>query len=265
MRTGIVRSSLAVIVPVLLLSGCAPVFVSRDDNVLLAEDFNTDYTSGLSARLLANPNIELASGAGPDGSDAIRVAYIGNDHGSRRVLARYPLSEDVEQATLAFDVRFDDDFRWQLGGKLHGLGPRHPVTGGSQRRVDGWSARMMFRPDGRCSTYLYDQTKDKKYGIGTTTDDPVFRAGQWHHVVFQVKLNAPMQADGFARILIDDREVLNTSGVVFRGRGGSDTLVHQLLFSTFHGGNSKKWTPVDDQSKPVTVYAWFDNFRVTAN
>lgn len=249
----------------LLLQGCTPVSTIRDDNILLLENFDQGAHSGLANELLANPHITLARGAGIDGSDAILVEYVGFEHGSKRVLARYPLGRKVDQATLSFDVRFDEDFQWQSGGKLHGLGPQQAVTGGGQRRADGWSARVMFRQDGRCSTYLYEQSREKKYGIGETTDAPVFTAGHWYHVTFQVRLNEPGKANGFARILIDDREVVNTTGVNFRGEGGERTRIQKFLFSTFHGGNSRKWAPVDGDGKPVTVHAWFDNFMVTAN
>lgn len=41
-----------------------------------------------------------------------------------------PLATRETAATLVFDVRFDHDFQWMLEGKLHGLGPAKPVTGG---------------------------------------------------------------------------------------------------------------------------------------
>jgi len=257
------KLTIAFIFLLLLLQACTPAKVIRDEHILLSEDFNTDTESGLAKKLLDDPHISLAKGAGADGSDAIRVAYVGYERGSERVLVRYPLDKKVDQATLSFDVRFDQDFIWKIGGKLHGLGPQYPVTGGSQRRPDGWSARIMFRQDGRCSTYLYDQTKEKQYGISQTTENPVFVAGQWHHVVFQISLNEPAKADGFARLEIDNKEVLNTTAVTFRGQGGYSTSIQQFLFSTFHGGHSLKWAPTDSHGNPTTVYAYFDNFKVT--
>lgn len=122
---------------------------------------------------------------------------------------------------------------------------------------------MMFEQDGKCSTYLYDQNTANKWGAGDTTEKPVFVAGHWHHVDLQVSLNDPGQPNGFARILIDGKPVVTTENVVFRGIGGPDTRIQYFLFSTFHGGNKPKWTPLDEKGKPTTVHALFDNFMVT--
>ncbi|MBF6058144.1 MULTISPECIES: polysaccharide lyase [Thiomicrorhabdus] len=230
--------------------------------MLLQENFDKVDEKGFAAKALLHPKIELVKGVGPDGSNAIRVAYVGYERGSERVVLRYPLSSAVNEATLSFDVKFAKDFQWVLGGKLHGLGPKHPVTGGKARRPDGWSARIMFMPEGRCRTYLYDQDKMKKWGVGEATAQPVFTAGQWHHVVLQVSLNSPGELNGFARIFVDGKVVMVTENVVFRGVGGSDTKIQQFLFSTFHGGSSPKWAPRDRQGDPMTVYAYFDNFLV---
>jgi hypothetical protein len=43
---------------------------------------------------------------------------------------------------------------------------------------------------------------------------------------------------------------------------GGDTEIQQFLFSTFHGGNTTKWTPVNAQGHPTTVHAYFDNILV---
>lgn len=234
--------------------------VSRQ--VLLDEDFNTPSEDSFYAKALKHDLIKLAKGAGLDGSDAIKVAYVGYERGSKRVVVRYPLTEQVLEATLYYDVCFDKDFEWVIGGKLHGLGPKSPITGGKPRRPDGWSARITFKEDGHCATYLYDQDPVKTYGIGEKTPMPVFNAGQWHHVALEVKLNDPGKSNGHARIIIDGKVVMLSENIEFRGQGGAETEIQQFLFSTFHGGHSPKNAPVDEHGNPTTVYALFDNFRV---
>jgi len=229
---------------------------------LLKEDFNNSSKRGLAAHLLSNKFIHLAEKAGPDGSDAIRVDYVGYARGSERVTATLALSASTSAAKLAFDVRFDDDFQWVLGGKLHGLAPANSVTGGNARRPDGWSARLMFGNRGGCLTYLYDQS-DNKWGIEKASGSGAFKAGQWHHVEYEIVLNEPGKSNGSAKVTIDGKTAVTERGVEFRGKGGPETEIRNMLFSTFHGGHDASWAPKDRKGAFTTVHAYFDNFTVT--
>ncbi len=231
--------------------------------VLLEETFDLPTGSSFASKALAHDLISLAKGEGPDASNAIRVSYVGFERGSKRVVLRLPLARPTTEATLSYDVCFEQDFLWVISGKLHGLGPKIPVTGGKPRHPEKWSARVNFKRDGHCATYLYDQHPDKTYGIGETSASPVFEKGKWHTVTLELKLNDPGQANGHARILVDGRDALHSSHIKFRENGGIDTEIQLFLFSTFHGGSSPKYTPVDESGNPTTVHALFDNFRVT--
>ncbi len=232
--------------------------------VLLDLTFDGETDDASTALLLEDPLIHLETDSGVDGTGAIRVDYVGFDRGSKRAVVVLPLDGIVDEATLSFDVRFAEDFKWVRGGKLHGLGPERRVTGGRPRQPDGWSSRMMFRSGGRISTYLYDQDPVVRYGVGDTSEDPFLKAGQWHHVVLRVKLNTPEQPDGYAQILIDGREAVRTKGVTFRGVGGEATRIQNFLFSTFHGGSDPRFAPVDSEGAFTIERAWFDNFKVVA-
>ena len=232
------------------------------EDLYLHETFDGSLDSGLAGALLANPYIRLAEGGGPDGSNAIRAAYVGFPQGSQRIVLTYPLGMRSTGATLSFDVFFENDFQFVRGGKLHGLGPEKRVAGGQAQRPDGWSSRIMWRTGGHAQTYLYDQSPDTVYGIGQSSKDPVFRTGQWHRVVLQTRLNDPGKANGLARVLVDGHEVLSTENVEFRGEDGPHAEIQAFLFSTFHGGNSPIWAPIDENGEPVTVHARFDNFIV---
>ena len=231
------------------------------DRPLLEENF--DSLGGFGQLLLSDRRVQLIRKGGPDGSKAIRVSYVGSKAGSERVVAGYPLKQAVTEATLAFDVRFGEDFQWVKGGKLHGLGPENPVTGGNPREPHRWSARIMFAGDGRSKSYLYEQSPDKKYGVGDTSSAPVFKKGVWHKVRIQVKLNTPGKADGRFAVHVDGKQVNKQDGIEFRGRGGKDTLISRMLFSTFHGGHTPAYAPKDDKRNFITVHADFDNFLVT--
>ena len=262
-----VRVKLVLLKPILVFFLLLNMQVQAQDKkgVLLFEDFNNIAPNSLGKKLIKNKHIDLVGDKGADGSAVIRVAYVGYEKGSQRVTLRFPLKRRVTHATLSFDVLFDRDFQWTKGGKLHGLGPESPVGGGKKRSPKKWSARTMFKQEGYVSTYLYDQNEHEKYGIGVTSASPAFTKNKWHHMELEVKLNTLNETDGFARVSIDGDEQSLSDNVVFRGEDGAQTEIQTFIFSTFHGGNSAKWTPVDELGSPITVYAYYDNFKVIDN
>lgn len=202
-------------------------------------------------------------GAGPDGSAALRVAYEGYERGSRRVVRRVPLGVRGTEFTLSYDVRFAEDFQFVRGGKLHGLGPDRPVTGGNPRRPDGWSARVNFGPEGAIRTYIYEQDGESQWGVGRGGGDFRFEPGRWHAVSMHLRLNdPPEEANGSVRIFVDGALVVDHDGLRIRGTDAPAALCSALLFSTFHGGSSPVWAPVDEEGAYTVVHAWFDNFEV---
>lgn len=234
---------------------------SQQPYLLLDENFNSSQS--LAAKtLLDNQYITLGKNEGPDGSHAIRVHYEGYEMGSKRVVVQLPLKNKVKHATLTFDVKFDKDFQFVRGGKLHGLGPLKRITGGLKRLPSGWSARIMWRPEGSCASYLYDQDISKKWGNGKRTDHPIFKKGEWQHIALQVQLNDAGKANGFSKIYIDNKLIIDHQNVEYRGVAGDETLIQKFLFSTFHGGNTPDWAPVDQDGNFISNYALFDNFKV---
>ncbi|MCC5875845.1 MAG: hypothetical protein JJU11_06470, partial [Candidatus Sumerlaeia bacterium] len=197
-----------------------------------------------------------------DGGTALKVRYEGFEQGSRRVVRQIPLGESGDEYTLQFDVRFDDDFQFVRGGKLHGLGPSRPIAGGNDMRPDGWSARANFASGGETRTYLYNQDQPGRFGTGKRNPDFTFTPGQYHAISFHVKVNDPEEANGFAHIYVDGELIIPHDEVRFRGEDGDNTLIDRVLFSTFHGGSSPVWAPVDEDGEFTTVFAWYDNFAV---
>lgn len=211
-------------------------------------------------------HLSLVAGAGPDGSTALQVRYVGNAKGSERVAINLPLRRSVSQARLSFDVRFAPDFDFRSGGKLLGLAPLRPVTGGALRRPDGWSARLSFQSQGAVATYLYDQAVTlRRFGVGQKSAEPVFQPGRWHHVSLDLQLNEPAAANGSVLIRVDGVPVVAAKGLMLRGTGGAETLIQKLLFHTFHGGSDASYTPRDAEGRPTTVSALFDNILVTSH
>ena len=212
------------------------------------------------------PHLRLMPGAGRDGSTALQVTYVPSPEGSERIAINLPLRRAVTRARLSFDVRFAEGFRFARGGKLLGLGPARPVTGGAARRPDGWSARAMWREQGRIATYLYEQQGTKRFGIGQLSREPVLNPGEWHHISLDLRLNEPGQADGAALLAVDGRPVALSQGLSLRGASVENLApIGQLLLHTFFGGSDPSYQPRDADGRPLTLTALFDNLQVTSD
>ena len=196
-----------------------------------------------------------------ENNKALRVTYEAYNEGTKRITSRFPLITKVDTATFFYDVCFETDFQWVKGGKLHGLSPDAPVTGGNKRRGDGWSARILFKEKGKLQNYLYDQNTKVRYGFGSKSINQVFFKRRWHRVTMQLQLNAKGKYDGFLKTYVDGVKVVENNNVIFRTDFSDKSLISNFLFSTFHGGNKKSFAP-QDSSGYKNVHAWFDNFTV---
>lgn len=210
--------------------------------------------------LLDNPLVNLTSD-GRNGKGVV-VDYVGYDRGSKRVLINTPV-ESVTGGSLSFDVKFHDNFQWVKGGKLHGLGPTRPLTGGNPMRPDGWSARFSFKSQGKLAVYVYHQDLKGTYGQAFAVPNFNFQKSRWYNLDLRVWVNSgPQLADGVIEVWIDGVRRLLRSDIRFREEITEDSQINRFLFSTFHGGHAPIWAPVDNDGNYVTVNATVDNFRV---
>jgi hypothetical protein len=229
---------------------------------VLAEGFEAD--GAVAKALLRDPRLTIVDGAGVDGGKALRATYVGGPMGSERLVRHLPLGERGPDYTLNYDVKFEGDFQFVDGGKLHGLGPDKPVTGGDPMRPDGWSARVMWRTGGHVELYTYHQDQQGQYGDHGTAIRPLsFQKERWYAVSLHVRVNsAPGKADGFVRLYVDGVLTEQHEGLKLRGVASDDTLISSFLFSTFHGGNDPGWAPKNADGSYATVHALFDNIEV---
>lgn len=232
---------------------------------VLAEDFESDQ--GAVYRLLAeDPRLVAMAGEGVGGGRALRTTYVGGPTGSGVMVRVIPLGQAGSDYTLNYDVRFDRDFQFVLGGKMHGLAPARPIAGGKALRPDGWSARVMWRENGRPVTYTYHQDQGDQYGEDGRAVRPfAFAVGRYYAVSLHVRLNdAGDRSNGFVRLYVDGILVSAQEGVRLRGASGADGLISTFLFSTFHGGGDPSWAPRDAAGGYTDVHAYFDNLAVYA-
>ncbi|MBI1862161.1 MAG: hypothetical protein HYR96_14700 [Deltaproteobacteria bacterium] len=176
------------------------------------------------------------------------------------------LGGKFESMTVSYYVKFEKDFTFVKGGKLPGLigGARHGVphstlTGGFKPDgTDGWSARVMWRKDGRVVQYIYHPDQPDKWGEDfpwMIDGKPAqFLLGRWHHLKTEIRMNTPTQNNGIIRSWFDGQEALEVTNLRFRDI--PTIAIDALYFSTFFGGDEPDWAP------PRDVHAFFDDFVV---
>lgn len=187
-----------------------------------------------------------------DGAQWWRVAFaagqIGPDNGGAGW--RWPWPEKSQlRAELRFSVLFEPGFEWVKGGKLPGLcgGPK-TITGGDRcTGLEGWSARLMWRADGRGQAYVYHPNMKSKYG--DEFDFPAdfrFPTGEPVAVRLEVGINTIGNRDGSLRVWValrrqPERLVVEQPAMEWRKAAGIG--VDSILFHSFHGGNGADWAP----------------------
>jgi hypothetical protein len=234
-------------------------------SALFSLDFDEPGHASSSSALLSISGVELLYGAGINGSAALRSNYQGEERGSQRMVHAFLLREPaLSHATLQFQVRFCEGFDFARGGKLHGLSSQESVSGGQPVERGQWSARLAFTAGGGIATYVYHQGQVGRFGELVKASSFRFEPKQWYVVEMTVRLNELGKDDGAVFVSVDDQDLIEHTGLRFRSPN-FDSSVRKFLFSTFFGGNSKHYAPIDDAGKYKLVCADFDNFRVTLN
>ena len=198
------------------------------------------------------------------GTKSLRLRYP-NDKQSN-VGASWILS-DREEYYLSYWILFAQNFDfngkydWSSGGKLPGLGSRGLCNGGDPcDGNNGFSARYMWRENGRAVLYLYHMNKTGEYGddLQLERNDGrarYFERGKWHNLIQRVRINDGDESNGEIDVWMDKEKVLSQKNFKFVTNNQG---VNRLFFSTFHGGYGSDWWPSED------VYAYFDDFVISA-
>ena len=186
----------------------------------------------------------------PNGN-AFRVDYalgqIGPEKGG--VGWRYPFARS-NTVELNYTVEFGPGFDWVKGGKLPGLGggPKSVTGGRPANGKNGFSARLMWRADGRGEAYVYHMNQPKKYGQSFPFPAKFrFPAGEPINLRLRVSMNTPGRRDGKLDVWVKTRKLKRYQRVVsekeMEWRSVEDFGIDSLLFQTFHGGSDKTWAP----------------------
>jgi len=206
---------------------------------------------------------QLLARSGPSGGPALRVIYPAGSASQRAendddtadggAQAYLTLSSGpLDDAWLAYDLRFPAGFRFVKGGKLPGLFGG-TVTSGQQipDGTDGFSTRYMWRTEGAGEVYAY-LPSSVAHGTSIGRGQWTWPTGRWAHVVQHVHLNSPGAEDGTVDVWLDSQPVLHQDHL--RYRTVPTLRIDGLFFSTFFGGGDATW------ASPTTQHADFANF-----
>jgi hypothetical protein len=205
---------------------------------------------------------DLVQGPEALSGHSLRVLYpaggIGGDSG---FLFRSSFSKwgilGQESIYLRYYLKFEPGFDFVKGGKLPGVAGGQGNTGGHKPNgKDGWSARIMWRGDGKIVQYVYhpdqpgDYGEDFEWSFGGCPR--FFKPGQWQCVETYVQMNTPGKKDGIIRSWLDGDKALEVTNLRFRDI--PDLKIDQFEFETFFGGGDPSW------ASPREQYAFFDGF-----
>ena len=186
-----------------------------------------------------------------------------------------------------FEVRFGEPgkpFDFVKGGKASVLGFQFGTgdSSGGEWSATAASARLMFRPGGAASLYVYYGKSDTSdAGINNVNDQqpeyakigrptgtaghsmwenlksdnplPAFKPGQWHSVKIYGRMNTAAKYDGAVGVSVDGATRVYTK---MRWMD-KPAPVTDLTAAVFFGGSDSSWNP------PVASTIYFRNFKVT--
>ncbi|KAJ3937498.1 MAG: polysaccharide lyase family 14 protein [Lentinula lateritia] len=175
-----------------------------------------------------------------------------------------------QSMSLSYEVAFDENFDWVLGGKLPGLRGGTNATGCSggdePTGLDCFSARLMWRPDGAGEVYAYIPTTNvfcqesnitcnPDFGVSISRGSFTFVSGEWNRVTLFVQMNDPVTtANGDLQLYFNDQLVISRQDLQFRK--GSSVDINGLYFSTFFGGSDNSW------ATPITTHTYYRNMQL---
>jgi hypothetical protein len=175
-----------------------------------------------------------------------------------------------ESMLISYEVAFDENFDWVLGGKLPGLrGGTSEIgcSGGNESNgLTCFSTRIMWRPNGAGEAYAYIPTPNNlcsdngvicnsDFGTSLSRGSFTFQSGGWNHIALLVQLNNPVDvANGNVEVYFNNVQAFAQQNLQIRA--STAVTAGGLYFSTFFGGSDDSW------ATPNTTHTYFRNFEL---
>jgi hypothetical protein len=169
------------------------------------------------------------------GFEAGRFGGGGNGH-----LIRLNIAPGKEYV-FEYRIRFDDGYDFSRGGKIPGLAGGNAPSGCQTSTDVGFTARQMWREQGRLIGYIYDM--DQRAACGNAIETGFnFGVGKWYRVKQRVKLNTGSERNGILQLWIDDRQVINRSNMGWMIEAPT-RRIDRIFLDFFFGGSTADWSP----------------------
>jgi hypothetical protein len=169
-----------------------------------------------------------------------------------------------DELYLAYDVYFEDDAEFVLGGKLPALGIRdyYSSAGVPPDGTDRWTGGLMWTKNGKVTSYIYHANQPGPYGeqfawYGLDGTRLRFQKGKWNRIEMYYKMNTPGVLDGRLKGWFNGELALDTDQIMYRMPGGEHLTIGGLAIKNYYGGGDLSWAPTTDQ------HIYFDNFVVS--
>jgi len=163
---------------------------------------------------------------------------------------------NADEYYLDYFLKFNEGFDFALGGKLPGLtSGGSTFTGGVKpENGEGWSMRYMWISGGEIIVYFYYLDMISSFGDAIKLNIN-FETGKWYRITQHIKLNDTDKFNGVMEVWVDGKKVINNTEV--RYRIAPLGKIDSFYFSTFHGGSTAEWAPINDS------HMYYDEFTVT--
>jgi hypothetical protein len=169
------------------------------------------------------------------GFEAGKFGAGGNGH-----LIRLPIQPGREYV-FEYRLRFDTGYDFSRGGKIPGLAGGNAPSGCDTSTDVGFTARQMWRENGRLIGYIYDMDQGGDCGNAIETGFN-FAVGRWYQIKQRIKLNTGSSRNGVLQLWIDDRMVINRSNMGWMIEAPT-RHIDKIFLDFFFGGSTADWSP----------------------
>jgi hypothetical protein len=217
-------------------AGDAPVGALPGAGVPLGTRFSLEPT--VTAKWVGTRRTVTMDGASKvftAGFEAGKFGAGGNGH-----LIRLPIHPGREYV-FEYRLRFDAGYDFSRGGKIPGLAGGNAPSGCDTSTDIGFTARQMWRENGRLIGYIYDMDQGGDCGNAIETGFN-FAVGRWYHVKQRIKLNTGSTRNGVLQLWIDDRLVINRSNMGWMIEAPT-RFIDKIFLDFFFGGSTADWSP----------------------